>query len=366
MNICILNSILYTADNNIIPKVDSIKDCMIYNFALGFKELGHSVTLVAASDYKPINYESYDFEIIFIKSCFKKVFLPTVLPFQIGLISYLYKEKDRFDLIISSEVFSFPSLFSAIISPKKTIIWQELGEHNRKFNKIPSIIWYNFIARLFMQSPLVIPRSRKSMEFIKAYSYNVTNEYIEHGLNIDKFSISNIKKKQLIVVSQLISRKNISSVIVKFNNYVKKYADKETKLIIAGKGDQEVILKNLCNSLKMSDQVIFTGFISHVELFTILSESLALLVDTKRDLNMVTIAEAVACGTAVLTNDVPYSSYYIAEEKLGIVKFEWSEDDIFQIISNNEFYTSNCSMYRQKLSNSYLSNKMVGLYRTHK
>ena len=53
MRILLLNPILYTADNNIIPPIDSIKDCMIYNLAIGFKNLGHQVTLVAAEDYKP-------------------------------------------------------------------------------------------------------------------------------------------------------------------------------------------------------------------------------------------------------------------------------------------------------------------------
>ena len=51
MNVLIINPILFTADNDIIPKVKSIKDSMIYNFALGFKQNGHQVTLYAAEDY---------------------------------------------------------------------------------------------------------------------------------------------------------------------------------------------------------------------------------------------------------------------------------------------------------------------------
>ena len=58
MNILILNLILYTADNDLIPKVKSIKDTMIYNMCLGFKKIGVDVTLVAAKDYMPIELES--------------------------------------------------------------------------------------------------------------------------------------------------------------------------------------------------------------------------------------------------------------------------------------------------------------------
>ena len=79
MKILILNFILYTADNNIIPKVKSIKDTMIYNMCLGFKQLGHEVTLGAAEDFKPTEKENYDFDVIFFKTDYKRVFPPSVL-----------------------------------------------------------------------------------------------------------------------------------------------------------------------------------------------------------------------------------------------------------------------------------------------
>ena len=47
MKVLILNPILFTADNNVIPQVKSIKDTMIYNMCLGFKRLGHDVTSVS-------------------------------------------------------------------------------------------------------------------------------------------------------------------------------------------------------------------------------------------------------------------------------------------------------------------------------
>ena len=65
MNILVLTAVLYTSDNGIIPKVKSIKDTMIYNMCLGFRQIGHKVTLIAAEEYKPQNLETYDFNIIF-------------------------------------------------------------------------------------------------------------------------------------------------------------------------------------------------------------------------------------------------------------------------------------------------------------
>ena len=44
--VLVINPILYTAESNRIPKVDSIKDTMIYTLCLGFLEAGHEATLL--------------------------------------------------------------------------------------------------------------------------------------------------------------------------------------------------------------------------------------------------------------------------------------------------------------------------------
>lgn len=68
MNILILNPILYTAERNIIPNVDSIKDTMIYNMCIGFVALGHNITLCAAEEFRPQKREDYDFDVHFFRS----------------------------------------------------------------------------------------------------------------------------------------------------------------------------------------------------------------------------------------------------------------------------------------------------------
>ena len=57
----VINPILYTAEHNRIPRVDSIKDTMIYSMCLGFQEAGQEVTLIAAEDYRPGKEEDYPF-----------------------------------------------------------------------------------------------------------------------------------------------------------------------------------------------------------------------------------------------------------------------------------------------------------------
>ena len=93
--------------------------------------------------------EAYDFEVVFLKSIDEKYF-NRVYSFLPGVWRYLHKRKIDVDMVLASETFSIPSLFASLIVPRKTVIWQELGAHNRKMKTWPSRIWYNIIARCFM------------------------------------------------------------------------------------------------------------------------------------------------------------------------------------------------------------------------
>lgn len=360
MNILILNQILFTADNGIIPKVESIKDTMIYGMCLGFKKLGHNVSLVAAEDYKPIRQEIYDFEVIFVKTNLKKIFNPSVLPYSNELIKLLNDKHEDYDLIISSELFSFQSLYAAKICPHKTIIWQELTTHQKKFHAIPSKIWYNIIVRLFMRNVMcVIPRSKKASVFVKRYIQNVSDTIIDHGIDIDKFKYSAEKKRQVISSSQLIYRKNVDGIIRKFAKFHKMEGYEDIRLIIAGRGDEENNLKTLTAELVLQDYVDFVGFLSQAKLNEYIRNSCAFLVNTRKDLNMVSIPEAIVSGTPILTNRQPASADYIEKFHLGIVKDSWDENDIKNVIDNNIFYVENCVSYRDRLTSTYSAGQFV-------
>lgn len=360
MNILILNSILRTAQNNLIPCVDSIKDCMIYNLCLGFCELGHEVTLVVAEEYKPQKEEKYDFEVVFISSIFKKKIPASVLPFQPALWRFL--RENTFDLIISSEVFAFPSLFAAIITPHKTLIWHELAVHNRKMKGVPSYFWYNVIARLFFRKTPVVARSENARDFIKKYLPKVANETVEHGINLQKFDFSREKKRQFIIVSQLIPRKNIESMINKFTRFIAQKEFADFQLIIVGKGELENELKKQVREFEIGKNVNFVGFKPHSELNKLLAQSMALLIDTKQDNNMVSIPESVVCGTPVLTNFVPTNSETISRHHLGIAKKDWNESDLQEIVNNNVVYVENCIVFRDKLSTINTAKLLIDVY----
>lgn len=363
MRILILNPILFTVENNVYPEMESIKDTMIYNMCLGFKSWGHDVTLAAAKEYEPMASEVYDFDVLFFKSCYTKILKPAFLPYSIELKHFLKKHHKDFDMVLSSETFMFSSLFAARICPEKTVIWQELTCHQRKFHELPSKLWHNIVARFFMRNVLtVVPRSVPAQKFISRYMPNMSQTVVDHGINVEKFVATREKKRQIISSSQLIQRKNVDGIIRKFAklHVLKGYED--VKLIIAGRGEEEANLKSLVAELNLKDIVEFVGFLPQKKLGEHVGQSMAFLVNTRKDLNMVSIPEAIVSGTPILTNLQPASAGYIAKNKLGIAKAEWDETDIMAIIDNNKEYVENCIAYRNKLTSEHSAKMLVDIF----
>lgn len=358
MKILILNPILYTAENNIIPKVKSIKDTMIFNMCLGFKSLGNEVTLVAAADYKPVEYEEYEFEVKWLKTECHKLCPPSVLPYSKELNTFLKENSASFDMVVTSEIFSLWSFAATRICPEKTVIWHELALHPNKFHQLPSKVWYHFVAKHLMNKVLVVPRSEDAKIFVKQYMRHVTDVCVEHGIDLSQFTCGVEKKKQFIVVSQLIARKNIDGIIRIFKKFVEKY-DKAYQLLIVGRGELEKELKQLTHQLNLDKSVKFLGFKSHEEMNQYLPCSQALLINTRQDNNMVSIPESVVCGTPVITNSIPTNSGMITKNLLGIVKDNWNEDTLAEFVHISSTYWQNCIQYRENLSSKHQATLLI-------
>lgn len=346
LKVLIVNPIIYTSETRNIKRVPSIKDTMIYDLCLAFLDKGIEITLAAADDYKPTETEEYPFEIIWLETKIKKIFAPNVFPYCPEIKQII--KRTHYDLIISSEVFSINSLILTLRSKSNLIIWHELAKHNNMMHKIPSHIWYGIIAKLFFKNTLIVPRSEEAKDFISKYCGNVSSTVVDHGVNLKQFEFSAEKENHFIVCSQLIKRKRIDKIISAFKDYLAKY-DSSALLYIVGDGDEEEHLKALAKGAETEDKIIFTGKLSHSELMDKLKTAKALLVYTEKDNNMVSIVEAIAVGTPVITTSVPYNASYIRDNRLGIVDDSWNADSLSEIAGNTE-YINSCSSYREKLS----------------
>lgn len=365
MKVLVINPIMYTSETRNINRANSIKDTMMYDFCLAFHEMGHEITLVGGEPFMPQIKEEYPFEVLWWECKGKRLFMPHCLPYMPETRRYIKQHIAEYDLIITSEVFSLNSLMAYMAAPKKVIIWHELAKHNAIMKKIPSKIWYGFIARFFLGEAKIVARSNEARYFIKHYCRNVDEMVIDHGVNIDKFKASTVKDNSFVVCSQLIERKCIDGIIEKFGVFLKKY-NPAFRLYIIGNGELEQRLRKQADDAGLSDSVVFKGRMTHSELLPILSKARALLVNTVKDNNMVSIVESIAVGTPVVTTDIPLNSAYIQKYKLGIAKPRWNEDDLQEVVLNNEDYVGNCMNYRYTLSTKKRVEQFIAIINSQK
>lgn len=361
MKIVVINPILFTPEKGVIPCVKTIKETMIYDLCMAYCRAGYDVTLIAAADYKPVTEENYDFEIVFLKSIWKRLFQPSVLPFMPGVWRYLQSRRDCVDMVLTSETFSFPSLMSSLVLPQKTVVWQELGAHNRKLKTIPSRLWYNFVARFLMRRVYVIPRSYVAQRFIGRYLPRVSDP-IGHGVKVNLGGNGTMreKKHQFLTVGQLIPRKNISSIIVKFDTFLSKYSQYgDYVLYIAGDGVLRDDYARQIADMGREKQIVLLGKLSHEELFRYYRESKASLFDSLRELNMLALMESVAMSTPVVTNRIPFDSEVVEREQLGIARDDWDEDDIARVIEENDRFVANCKRYAQSITVDAVAQRII-------
>lgn len=360
--VVIINPIVYTSETKLVKKVNSIKDTMIYDLCLAFKESGYEVVLFAAEPYRPEGQEEYPFEIKWAKCILPQIFWVHRLPVLSGLYSYIKKNKDSIDMIVSSEVFSVNSLIAYRAAANKVLIWHELAKHNALLKKIPSKFWYNIVVKFLMKQVPIVARSKEARAFIGQYCKNVHETVIDHGVNLSKFHACEQKDNSLLVCSQLIPRKRIDGILQKFCKYLATY-DSTTKLYIAGSGEEETALRQLADELGIKSNVVFLGKISHDVLQPMLARSKALLINTIKDNSMISIVESIAVGTPILTTDVPLNSEYIKKYQLGIALKEWDEHNINEIVVKNDFFVENCLDYRNQLSTKHKVAQFLAVFK---
>ena len=350
---------LFTNENG-NRRVNSIKDTVIYNLCIGFTKNGWQPVLISDIQFRPVEKEEYPFEILFLKTRLEYLFPPNRFPFPIGLRKYLKMNRDKFDFVISSEVFMFTSLITRIYVKKKLIVWQELGEHNKMMYKLASKLWYNLIGRTFFRNTTVVPRSITAQKFISKYCKNTSKTIIDNSISTDHLRASREKDNYFISVTQLIKRKQVNTIIDKFYQFYKE--NKEYKLYICGEGDER---ENLCLQIKelgLENIIQLLGQIPHEKLGILWSRAAATLVNTSKDINMVCIIESIACGTPVITNRVPYSASVIVENELGIVSDEWNANTLKQLLNNMDLYIDNCLSYRDNLTNEHIAYLFIKTY----
>lgn len=149
----------------------------------------------------------------------------------------------------------------------------------------------------------------------------------EKGLFKKKYGI-NIENKLILYVGRIHSSKGIDFLIRVFAKITKKI--ERARLVIAGPDDGYLeVLKNLASNQRISDKIIFTGYLSHNDKLCAFIDSEAFVTPKFYGFPL-TFLESMACGIPIITTDEGDYLDWI-NDRVGLVT-NYSEQELEQAI----------------------------------
>lgn len=129
------------------------------------------------------------------------------------------------------------------------------------------------------------------------------------------------EKVQLLYLGVLIQRKGIHDLLHAISILQKNGVAQQRalKLVVAGTGEQEHELKQLCTSLGLDEIVTFTGWIEGVQKKTLLESSQCLILPSYYEGLPLAVLEAISYGLPVITTNVGSVSDAILDGENGFL-----------------------------------------------
>lgn len=289
-----------------------------------FKDQGWIVDVVTNGD-ELVDFVDNEFSIPIKRTPFKIKNL-VALGRLVGIM-----RKGRYDLVVChTPMGGVLTRIAAAITRTGPIIYMAHGLHFYKGAPVLSSFIYKKIEMILARwTDGIITINEEDFESIQKFKLKENGRvYLLPGIGVDIERVSNtvvdanIKRRELGIpenafvvlnIGELIKRKNQASII----RAVSECKDENIVLIICGRGEEELRLKRLAESLGLKHRVIFCGFrrdineilkISDVFLFPSFQEGLP-----------VSVMEAMAAGLPVICSDVRGNRDLIDNRKGGFL-----------------------------------------------
>lgn len=176
-------------------------------------------------------------------------------------------------------------------------------------------------------------------------SQSTLDEFIERGFNKDNFTIipnaidhnlfpfKAIEKAEpnITYFGRLKKYKSVDHIVHAFSKLAVKYPD--LKLNIAGTGDFRGELENIVAGFGLSKRVKFWGFITDEQKLELLSNSYCVINPSIKEGWGITNIEANACGTPVISSNVPGLRDSVLKGESGFLYEYGNIDDMVSKIS---------------------------------
>ena len=182
----------------------------------------------------------------------------------------------------------------------------------------PSMVKY--VIRNFLRgTEAIICPSEMVLETVNSYGATLPKRVIPTGIEIDRFKRDDIKPEEsaklraelglqeneimLLSLSRIAAEKNIQAVIHALPDILEEFP---VKLVIVGHGPYAETLKDLVDSLELSDKVIFTGSVENEQTAYYYKAADFFISASTSETQGLTYLEAMAAGTRVLAAKNPY------------------------------------------------------------
>lgn len=269
-----------------------------------FKQRGHEVHLIS---FVPGNIEGV---------------ITHNIVFQVGIENKSYFSKLKYILQINKAKKIIKNIDPDILHAHYATSYGIIGSLSNYHPYILSV-WGSDVYDFPLTSPLhkqLIKYNLKKADYILSTSYDMkkeTEKYTDKpieitpfGVDINKFKpLPNLKKDEEFVIGTIKTLKpkyGIAYLIKAFKLLKDVFPQEKLKLKIAGKGEQEETLKQLCSELQIQQDVEFLGFLSEEEVIKTFNTFDIAVFPSVLDSESFGVAavEAQACGIPVIVSNV--------------------------------------------------------------
>ena len=283
-----------------------------------------------------------------------------------GLLNIIYKKdisiedvlSNGYDVVILPSIDTCKELYisNVILRLKKqygykTIYWSEKWEANWAdqpfFKKIKNLIHRMMIYLISSKCDLCVAAGTKSYEYLSMLGIKKEKIHIaidsstspdsEKEINLrDVYGISD-KKKVILFMGRLISRKGCQDLILAFQHYLK---SQDCVLLIAGDGPEYLNCTKFANE---DSRIILTGLVQPGSRQLFYKRADVFVLPSRCERGIIeawglTVNEALECGVPVVVSDIVGAGYDIVDSYNGVV---FSNGNIEQLAKSIDYVINN-------------------------
>lgn len=229
---------------------------------------------------------------------------------------------------------------------------------------------------------LIVPTKKTYDLFKEKYRVNRNVHIIPTGIEVERFYVENVDKKQvahlkkyfkikkndfvIIFVGRLAEEKNVEFLIEVEKELCKQ--NKSIKLLIVGDGPDRNKYEDLAKKLKISDQVIFTGKVPWEEIPCYYQLANLFVTASKTETQGLTVVEAMAGGvTPVCMDDEAFRTVVV--DGLNGRLFKTQEEckkQILELFQNKDLckqYANQARIQAEHCSSAHYAESVLEVYR---